>query len=627
MPIIKPQHVVSFSNAETNHPAENLLKPEGTYKWRVPAGKPATVVLQLEKTTEIHSIDIGNEGSAFVEILVGKSTSTSDQDYEVLLVASSFMSPVESRNETNRNSVRMFGPEKLNKSVASQKWDRIKIVCTQPFNKNVSYGLSFITFHSPPEANEQKGKESSVKKIGAFTLKPESEDPINSGLLFEKKKTESTPLTGAAAVRAASRLAEESRGTPVKSTDNKPEKKAATPSEKPSTSQAGSKRKHALSDEEDDEAPPPRPPMKKQSTSISSTASSLTGKDKPKVKRTKSDISGQSKPFHKLLEGVAFVMSGFQNPFRGELRDKAIEMGAVYKPDWKKGCTHLICAFQNTPKYNQVKGKGKIVKKEWIQHMYKQKTSLPWRKYRLGDAETPQGTSEEESDEEDHAPAKKTPVKKSKPKEETKPNPEKAASKGKSKKGVNFDDEDSGDKEVPMDYGGDTDSGGDTEDELERVKAKLASESKESNPYGDSTDEDEPAKKSKPSPSINNSNSKPSTSNQSGASKTGEDSDDSGLPDLPDYFTHKRFFLYGDFPSGERRLLTRYITAYNGEIEDYMNDKVHYVITNSDWDKNFDDALSDHPQLVFVKPKWIHACHEKEKLMPYQHYIVIPKDD
>lgn len=625
MPIIKPQHVVSFSNAETNHPAENLLKPEGTYKWRVPAGKPATAVLQLEKATEIHSIDIGNEGSAFVEILVGKSTSTSDQDYEVLLVASSFMTPVESRNETNRNSVRMFGPEKLNKSVASQKWDRIKIVCTQPFNKNVSYGLSFITFHSPPEANEQKGKESSVKKIGAFTLKPESEDPINSGLLFEKKKTESTPLTGAAAVRAASRLAEESRGTPVKTTDSKPEKKAATPSEKPSTSQTGSKRKHALSDDEDNEAPPPRPPMKKQSTSISSTASSLTEKDKPKVKRTKSDISGQSKPFHKLLEGVVFVMSGFQNPFRGELRDKAIEMGAVYKPDWKKGCTHLICAFQNTPKYNQVKGKGKIVKKEWIQHMYKQKTSLPWRKYRLGDAETPEGTSEEESDKD--APAKTAPVKKSKPKEETKPTPEKAASKGKSKKGVNFDDEESGDKEVPMDYGGDTDSGGDTEDELERVKAKLASESKGSNPYGDSTDEDEPAKKSKPSPSKNNSNSKPSTSNQSGASKTGEDSDDSGLPDLPDYFTNKGFFLYGDFPSGERRLLTRYITAYNGEIEDYMNDKVHYVITNSDWDKNFDDALSDHPQLVFVKPKWIHACHEKEKLMPYQHYIVIPKDD
>lgn len=40
--------------------------------------------IQLEKATEIHSIDIGNEGSAFVEVLVGKSTSTSDQDYEVI---------------------------------------------------------------------------------------------------------------------------------------------------------------------------------------------------------------------------------------------------------------------------------------------------------------------------------------------------------------------------------------------------------------------------------------------------------------------------------------------------------------------------------------------------------------
>nr|XP_022341040.1 DNA repair protein XRCC1-like [Crassostrea virginica] len=625
MPIIKPQHVVSFSNAETNHPAENLLKPEGTYKWKVPPGKPATVVLQFEKVTEIHSIDIGNEGSAFVEVLVGKSTATSEQDYEVLLVASSFMTPVESRNETNRNSVRMFGPEKLNKSVAAQKWDRVKIVCTQPFNKTASYGLSFITFHSPPAANEQKEKESGAKKIGAFTLKPESEDPISTGSIFGKKKEVTTPLTGAAAVRAASKLAEESRGTPGKNTEIKPVKKEATLSDKPSTSQGGSKRKHAVSDDED-EAPPPRPPMKKQSTSISSVASSSKGADKPKIKRTKSDTSGHSKPFHKLMEGVVFVLSGFQNPFRGELRDKAQEMGAEYKPDWKKGCTHLICAFQNTPKYNQVKGKGKIVKKEWIQHMYKQKTALPWRKYRLGDADTPEGTSEEESENEDHTPAKKQPVKNTTSKEKDKQLPEKQSTKSKSKKGVNFDeDTDLEGGDAP--YGGDTDSGGDTEDELERVKAKLASESKDSNPYGDSTDEDEPAKKSKPSPSKNTSDSKPSTSQHSGAMKTGEDSDDSGLPELPDYFTDKHFFLYGDFPGSERRLLTRYITAYDGEIEEYMNDKVHFVITNSDWDKNFDDALSDHPQLVFVKPKWIHMCHEKEKLMPYQHYIVIPNSD
>ena len=45
------------------------------------------------------------------------------------------MSPMESRNNTNKYSVRMFGADKLSKTVANEKWDRVKIVCTQPFNK------------------------------------------------------------------------------------------------------------------------------------------------------------------------------------------------------------------------------------------------------------------------------------------------------------------------------------------------------------------------------------------------------------------------------------------------------------------------------------------------------------
>ena len=49
-----------------------------------------------------------------------------------------------------------------------------------------------------------------------------------------------------------------------------------------------------------------------------------------------------AKEFSRLMEKVTFVLSGFQNPYRGDLRDKAVEMGAVYKPDWGKGCTHLM---------------------------------------------------------------------------------------------------------------------------------------------------------------------------------------------------------------------------------------------------------------------------------------------
>jgi hypothetical protein len=52
--------------------------------------------------------------------------------------------------------------------------------------------------------------------------------------------------------------------------------------------------------------------------------------------------SVKSKPFERLMNGVVFVLSGFQNPERSELRDAALEMGATYRPDWGKGCTHLM---------------------------------------------------------------------------------------------------------------------------------------------------------------------------------------------------------------------------------------------------------------------------------------------
>jgi DNA-repair protein XRCC1 len=73
-----------------------------------------------------------------------------------------------------------------------------------------------------------------------------------------------------------------------------------------------------------------------KSSSISTTglaASNIAiSKQKQKLK----------KPFGRLFEGVIFVMSGFENPYRRELRDKAIEMGARCKPDWDSTCTHLM---------------------------------------------------------------------------------------------------------------------------------------------------------------------------------------------------------------------------------------------------------------------------------------------
>ena len=71
---------------------------------------------------------------------------------------------------------------------------------------------------------------------------------------------------------------------------------------------------------------------------------------KPKTLKKKSSV-----PLNQILKGVTIVLSGYQNPLRGVIRDKALEMGAKYKPDWDATSTHLICAFSNTPKFTQVR--------------------------------------------------------------------------------------------------------------------------------------------------------------------------------------------------------------------------------------------------------------------------------
>lgn len=43
-----------------------------------------------------------------------------------------------------------------------------------------------------------------------------------------------------------------------------------------------------------------------------------------------------------VMKGVVFALSGFVNPERSELREKALEMGAKYHTDWTSDCTHLM---------------------------------------------------------------------------------------------------------------------------------------------------------------------------------------------------------------------------------------------------------------------------------------------
>lgn len=145
----------------------------------------------------------------------------------------------------------------------------------------------------------------------------------------------------------------------------------------------------------------------------------------------------------------------------------------------------------------------------------------------------------------------------------------------------------------------------DTEDELRRVEAQNHSKKQgswrsagEDDPYAGSTDEN---------------------------TDTEEPELDLPIPELPDFLTGKHFFLYGEFPKNERRMLIRYITAFNGIIEEYMDEKVQYVITAQDWDETFEDALMENGNLSFVKPRWLYVCNERQKLVPHQPYVVVPQ--
>lgn len=628
MPEISLRHVVSCSSQDSTHRAENLLKADTYRKWRAAkAGeKTISVVLQLEKEEQIHSVDIGNDGSAFVEVLVGSSAggaTAGEQDYEVLLVTSSFMSPSESRSGSNPNRVRIFGPDKLVRAAAEKRWDRVKIVCSQPYSKDSPYGLSFVRFHSPPDKDEAEApsQKVTVTKLGQFRVK-EEDDSANSlkpGALFFSRINKTTSSASASDLAGPSYAAATLQASSAASSAS-PVPKVVGSSSKPQESPKG-KRKLDLGLE--DKKPPSKPsagppapkrpklpvPSRTPAAAPASTPAQKAIPGKPRGEGTEPrGARAGPQELGKILQGVVVVLSGFQNPFRSELRDKALELGAKYRPDWTPDSTHLICAFANTPKYSQVLGLGgRIVRKEWVLDCYRMRRRLPSRRYLmagLGSSSEDEGDSHSESGE-DEAP--KLPQKRPQPKAKTQaagpprpPTPEetKAPSPG---------PQDNSDTDGEQSEGRDNgaEDSGDTEDELRRVAKQReqrqppAPEENGEDPYAGSTDE-------------NTDSEAPSEA-------------DLPIPELPDFFEGKHFFLYGEFPGDERRKLIRYVTAFNGELEDYMSERVQFVITAQEWDPNFEEALMENPSLAFVRPRWIYSCNEKQKLLPHQLYGVVPQ--
>ncbi|VTJ54890.1 Hypothetical predicted protein [Marmota monax] len=575
MPEIRLRHVVSCSSQDSTHCAENLLKADTYRKWRAAkAGeKTISVVLQLEKEEQIHSVDIGNDGSAFVEVLVGSSAGgAGEQDYE-----------------------------------------------------DSPYGLSFIRLHSPPDKDqaEAPSQKVTVTKLGQFRVKEEddSASSLRPGALFFSRINKTSPATTsdpagpsyAAATLQASSAA--SSASPV----SRPVSSTSKPQESPK-----GKRKLDLNLEErkipNKPSAQPSPPALKRPklpapTRTPSTApvpaaaqGAVPGKPRGEGTKARGARAGPQE-LGKILQGVVVVLSGFQNPFRSELRDKALELGAKYRPDWTPDSTHLICAFANTPKYSQVLGLGgRIVCKEWVLDCHRMRRRLPSRRYLMagpGSSSEDEGGSHSGSSE-DEAPKLPRKAKTKTPQGAGPNSPQRPPTPEETKTASPGPQEDTDIEEDQSGQDNGAEDSGDTEDELRRVaeqreqKPAPGQEENGEDPYAGSTDENTDNEEHPESPEL-------------------------PIPELPDFFQGKHFFLYGEFPGDERRKLIRYVTAFNGELEDYMSDRVQFVITAQEWDPSFEEALMDNPSLAFVRPRWIYSCNEKQKLLPHQLYGVVPQ--
>ncbi|XP_072256473.1 protein XNDC1N [Pyxicephalus adspersus] len=151
------QHVVSFSSQDPKHPVENLLS-DNIQPWLScprDRSRQLKVELQLERASRIGYIDVGNSGSAFLQIDVGRSIWPVGQSFIPLLPTATLMSPADSKLDRNSSGVRMFKEGDFLEESAGEKWDRLRITCTQPFNKHKQFGLSFLRLRSALDEADQ----------------------------------------------------------------------------------------------------------------------------------------------------------------------------------------------------------------------------------------------------------------------------------------------------------------------------------------------------------------------------------------------------------------------------------------------------------------------------------------
>ncbi|XP_069136105.1 uncharacterized protein [Argopecten irradians] len=162
------KYVVSFTSQDNSYPVQNLTDNKGFKKWLSnPKDKSGQIeaVFQLEQSCQIQYIDIGLIWCAMLEIQVGRSDWPIGHEYQTLLHTASIMSPADCRENNNTVRTRMFGKDHLNEATAKETWDRVRIICRQPWRKDVQFGVSFVRVKTNTTSTADKQeKDSSAHK-------------------------------------------------------------------------------------------------------------------------------------------------------------------------------------------------------------------------------------------------------------------------------------------------------------------------------------------------------------------------------------------------------------------------------------------------------------------------------
>lgn len=449
---------VSCSSQDPAFPALNLvrgaLKPSDERKqWlcSTPDEKFAHVVLTYEKSFVISSLEIKNNGSAYVQVEGANSEEPSK--YKVLWRTQSLMTPHESRQGTETDGIYIFLPQDLAATEKDKTWDVLKITCSQPFNKLQKYGLSHVIARSALPVKEEIPSSPSpcvaapspcvaalspcvtapspcaaapsphiaplsprvatpsprAVEIPVTAVKTEPNDEVVNVIQAPKQpqkpmdhqsQMNSEVSSSGCSETSNSHTSAMKQETPsvdenIFSIPRRPEPSSSINSvnqhhdvQSPTIKRENSLHITADSHPTENEVPPTGTTSVLKRRISESEESSESSIDEVQVVKRPAPSNITYKPFNKLLEGVKFTISGFENPARKHIRDKALEMGASYAPFWNDSCTHLVCAFLYTPKYRQAASDhGLIITRDWVDQCHVQRKRLPWRRFALNPSE------------------------------------------------------------------------------------------------------------------------------------------------------------------------------------------------------------------------------------------------